>query len=347
MSLRYLAAIAFRVTFLLTLLLSFVVFLYAQGVGSSRGLPGGTGRHTVKGRVFGPSGRSYEAGLRVRLESDIVGGSTSATDSDGAFIFNNLPAGNYAVVIEAGPDYEPVRETFTIYGVAVFNSYPISQTVSLPIHLRAKRTVSAARGKVLNAALAGLPKAAVDLFHKARESVAKGDHRTAVDQLKLAITIHPDFPLALSELGVQYLKLAQPARAVEVLAAALRLAPDEIGPRLNYGIALLNVKQFSEAEAELRQVISRNDALPTAHLYLGIVLMSRQRLAEAEQELLKAVATNSSEVAIAHRYLGGIYWGKREYNKAADELETYLKLVPNAADAEKTRAAIRELRSKQ
>jgi tetratricopeptide (TPR) repeat protein len=68
---------------------------------------------------------------------------------------------------------------------------------------------------------------------------------------------------------------------------------------------------------------------------------------EAEKELLRAVSFGSPDLSIAHYYLGGIYWGKRDYKKAADELETYLKLSPNAPDAEKTRATIRELRAKQ
>jgi regulator of sirC expression with transglutaminase-like and TPR domain len=52
-------------------------------------------------------------------------------------------------------------------------------------------------------------------------------------------------------------------------------------------------------------------------------------------------------VAVAHKYLGGIYWGLRDYKRAANELETYLKLVPKAADAERTRAAIKDLRTKE
>jgi regulator of sirC expression with transglutaminase-like and TPR domain len=67
---------------------------------------------------------------------------------------------------------------------------------------------------------------------------------------------------------------------------------------------------------------------------------------EAQKEFEAAVSSNSSEVAAAHRYLGGIYWGNRDYKRAADELEAYLKLSPNAPDAEKTKQAIKELRSK-
>jgi regulator of sirC expression with transglutaminase-like and TPR domain len=81
-------------------------------------------------------------------------------------------------------------------------------------------------------------------------------------------------------------------------------------------------------------------------MYLGIVL-SQNNLDEAEKELLVAINSKSSEVNMAHRYLGGVYWSKRDYKRAADELELYLQLVPKAPDAERTRAAIKELRSKQ
>ena len=128
---------------------------------------------------------------------------------------------------------------------------------------------------------------------------------------------------------------------------AVQLVPEDIPPRLNYGIALLNLKQLDQAEKAFRDVIKRNENLPTAHMYLGITLVSERKLDEAEQELLKAIASPSREVAQAHRYLGGIYWGEREYKKAADELEAYLKLAPNAFDAERAQAAIKELRSKQ
>jgi regulator of sirC expression with transglutaminase-like and TPR domain len=59
--------------------------------------------------------------------------------------------------------------------------------------------------------------------------------------------------------------------------------------------------------------------------------------------LLVSSAASSSR---AHYYLGGIYWGEREYRKAADELEPYLKLSPHAPDAEQVRGSIKELRSK-
>jgi regulator of sirC expression with transglutaminase-like and TPR domain len=49
---------------------------------------------------------------------------------------------------------------------------------------------------------------------------------------------------------------------------------------------------------------------------------------------------------MAQYYLGGIYWKKEEYPKAVEALEAYLKISPNAQDAERVRATIKDLRSR-
>jgi regulator of sirC expression with transglutaminase-like and TPR domain len=67
---------------------------------------------------------------------------------------------------------------------------------------------------------------------------------------------------------------------------------------------------------------------------------------EAEKELRRAVNLGGTQLGLAHKYLGGIYWGRGEYRQAADELETYLRLTPNAQDAERVRGTIKELRAK-
>ncbi|HEY5075237.1 MAG TPA: tetratricopeptide repeat protein, partial [Pyrinomonadaceae bacterium] len=122
--------------------------------------------------------------------------------------------------------------------------------------------------------------------------------------------------------------------------------PDAFLPKLNLGIALLETRQFAEAEAQLRDAAKRNDSAPTAHMYLGVVLTKLRNYADAEKELRRAIDLGGTQLGLAHKYLGGIYWGRGEYRHAADELETYLRLTPRAQDAERVRETIKELRSK-
>jgi Tfp pilus assembly protein PilF len=325
--------------FVAVLLFTSLTSTFAQGVGTGRDLGGTGGGHTIQGNIIFPTQPPEGTRIRVRLEEANVGGLSAVTDNEYRFRFSNLNAGYYTVVVDAGDQYEVVRESVPIDK----ETSRAPRVLTVPIYLRPKGSGPAPP----NPAFAGVPKSAVELYNKAMQATQKGDGKKAVEHLTRAVEIHPQFALALNELGVQYLKLGQPEKAAGALESAVKIMPEEFSPRLNYGIALLNQKKFPEAEEQLRLALKKNEKAPTAHMYLGIVLMSQNNLDEAEKELLVAINSKSSEVNTAHRYLGGVYWGKRDYKRAADELEMYLQLVPKAADAERTRAAIKELRSKQ
>lgn len=325
---------------------------HAQGVGSSRGLPTSGGTHVIQGHVYLPSGRTVEQGVIVKLESGVIGMRSTATDGSGTFIFNSLPAASYTVIVDAGQDYEPLREEIVIYGTAAFGAVAIGTATLLDLHLVAKGASAAAE-----AVFAGEPKEAVDNYKKAMQAAQAGNTRKAIDLLNVALSADPKFALALSELGTQYLKQNQPQKAAEVLMRAVEVKPGDFTIRLTYGTALLNQKDLGGAETQLREALKINAASPTAHMYLGIALigLSREektkqfypeRYAEGQRELEAATASGKNEVAMAHRYLGGVYWGNKEYKRAAAEFETYLQLQPKAPDAEKLRGIIQDLKNK-
>jgi tetratricopeptide (TPR) repeat protein len=332
------------------LIISFTT-TYAQGGGGNDSIGTG-GRHVIRGRIFFPSGRAADLRAKVKLESTNSSAAYVLADPGGGFRFSNLEPGVYTLTVEAGEEYETVTESVYIEGsLSLGGGAPTAgpmRIVQVPIYLRLKQLGRGdAKSGVVNASQAGIPATAYELFDKALWSARAGDSKKAIEQLKAVVSTYPSFAAALNELGVQYLKLGQPDKAAEVLQSAVKFTPDQLMPHLNYGIALLNQKKYSEAEVELRQALKKNNVAPTAHMYLGIAQMSQHNLDDAEKELELAIGSNSNEVGIAHRYLAGILWGKREYRRAADELETYLRLFPKASDAERTKAAIKELRSKQ
>lgn len=335
-SARHLRYFPSRLLFSTLLLLVACVVAFGQGgVGSSRGLPSAaSGNNVIQGRVYFPSESKEGKRVKVRLTSNDLMDQATSTDEDGAFIFNGLPAGHYTIAVEGGKEYDTYTEPVSIDREASTGG----RIMNLSINLRPKGTA---------AAFNKIPKAARDLYAKGQATAAKGDSKKAVEQFNGAIALYPEFGPALYEMGVQYLKLGELDKAAEALKGALKLDPNETSPRLSYGIVLLQQKKYAEAETELRAVLKKNDNLPTAHMYLGIALVSRKQLDEAEKELLRAVSFKSTEVNMAHRFLGGLYWEKRDYPRAADALETYLKLVPKAADAERIRVTIKELRAKK
>ena len=164
--------------------------------------------------------------------------------------------------------------------------------------------------------------------------------------LKKAVGLHPNFGLALNELGVQYLKRGELDKAAEAFTKVLQLSPDAPEPCLNLGIVLLNQKKFTEAEAQLRTAVKKNEHSFTAHQYFGISLIYVKNYPEAETELRRAIELGGPKASQAHYYLGGLYWKAGNFRQAADELETYLKLEPKAANADKVKTTVKELRSK-
>ena len=312
------------------------------------------GNEQIEGRIFFPPGDTPSARPVIKLQSLSSPEVTGVADQDGNFRFTHLRPDEYTVIVEGGDLYERAIET-----VAIGNSgavpaqgdpgqYAIPLVYQVQIHLKPKRAnVAAADLAVSNGVLASVPGPARELFQQALESARKGNHAKAIEQLKSVISQAPKFGLAYNELAVQYLKTGRGAQAAEILSEALLITPDDFTLRLNHGIALLNQKQFGQAEPELRTAIqkSKGDS-PVARYYLGLALLNQEKFEEAQSEFEAAIKKGGDKLALAHRYLGGIYWRNKKYREAADELEKYLNLEPKVADAQKIRGTIEELRHK-
>ena len=314
------------------------------GVGSSRGLPdSASGIHSISGRVYMPSGRRAGLGLVVRLDGNVAGMRTATTDADGGFVFNGLPAAEYRLSIEGGSDYEALNQTIMIYGTTGgVGAVRAAQMMALDIHLKPIGT-TVDESKVF----LGVPHEAVESYKAATKSAQAGNSKKAIEQFNAAIKIHPTFVQAWSDLGVQYLKTGEMEKLAESMESLLKLAPNNGRGHLNLGIALYNLKKWSDAEGHLRKAIELNSADPAAHYYLGMTLVSTKHYDEAETELELAIKNGGDNIALAHKYLGGLYISSKKNQQAADELEKYLKLDPKAADAERIKGTIKDLRSKQ
>ena len=342
----------FTLTFCVLLLLAPVEATHGQG-GGGVDFTGTGGKHSIQGRIYFPSGVRADARFKVKLESNRYQELSVLADLNGSFSFRSLLPGSYTIVIDGGDDYETVRETVFIDGEATRPRSGVAmpsaaRAYQVQIHLQVKRFNPAkAKAGVINAALARVPEPARKAYEKSLELSRIGEHQRAIEQLKQAIAYHPAFPLALNELGVQYLKLGQVDPAIDALRSGVKIDPGTFTLRLNYGIALLQKKSFAEAKVQLQEALKLNPNSPTAHLYIGITCINDGRYPDAEEKFLKAISIDGQNMGLAHYYLGGLYWRKGEYKLAADHLEKYLTLAPNAHDADKIKTTIKELRSKQ
>ena len=319
------------------LIVSSALVAKAQAPGSSRngGLPSGEGNIMLQGRIYFPSGQSASGRtIRVSLSSASAfgGGNTAVPDQDGVFHFNGLVPGDYTVMVDAGPEFEKAQEPVGIYSGT-------SKVVQVAIQLKPKISSS-------NPLFAGVPSNALKFYEKGMEAIKKNDSKVAVEALSAAVAAHPTFAAALSDLAAQYMHLKQWDKAGETYDALIKLKPNDAAAHLNYGIVAFNQKKMEDSESHLRKAIELKSAGPSAHYYLGLIMISTKRYPEAVPEFEAAVANGGENLALAHKYLGGLYMNTKP-QEAADELDKYLKLDPKASDAEKIKGTIKELRSKK
>ena len=329
-----------RPILLACLILSSICVAQAQtGVapGSSRGLAGGEGNNMIQGRIYFPSGQSTTGKtIKISLESVSAFGSMSTVaDQEGTFSFRNLVNGSFTVVVDAGSEYEKTREPVT------FDPNGGGRTVQVNIQLHPRVDSS-------NPLFANVPDKALNLYQKGSAAAKKGDPKAAAELLSGAVAAYPNFQIALSELGTQYMLLKDMDKAGETFENLLKLKPTDVGAHLNLGIIAFNKKKMDDAESHLRKALELKSAGPTAHYYLGLTLISTKRYGEAEKEFENTVRNGGENLALAHKYLGGLYMQNPDKKQeAANELEKYLALDPKAPDAEKIKGTVKDLRNKQ
>jgi tetratricopeptide (TPR) repeat protein len=175
------------------------------------------------------------------------------------------------------------------------------------------------------------------------QKLAKNDAKGAIGDFDAAITAHPQFALAHYERGAAYLKLADFDKATESFVKAITIKPDYVEAKYGYGLAQFNKKAYEVSSAVFDDVLKQKK-MPEAHMYLGMSLYHLKNVDAAEAHLKAAVVKDGENVALAHRYLGGIYAQKKRNAEAAAELQKYLELAPKAPDADKLKTTIENLK---
>jgi tetratricopeptide (TPR) repeat protein len=310
--------------------------LWAQQTGRP-GQPVSSELRTLRGQIFQPYGGVFDRVMRFTFSShDGQVNQVLFTDTSGRFIIPDLDFNNtYIITVEGdGRSYETTTQTVqlsTLNYVAIF--------------LRPKKEERKPAPGVVSAAAAEIPKAARRAYEEGIKRVAENRLDEAMKWMKRAIERHPRYVSAHNELGVIRMKLGQMDAAIESYQQAIKIDDQFYLPFLNLGIAFCKKNQFDEAAAMLTTAVRLNPSSSASRFYLGVALVGCQRYIEAEKELKEAYHAGGSQVAAALLYLGQLYYEQKNYEKAVEAFEQYLKEVPGATNAAEVRTAIERLRS--
>lgn len=327
------------------------------------------------------------------------------TDSNGRIA---LPRINFPYTILVETDGENFDTTTVSFNPVHAGNYIV---VNLRPFTAAKSPVpGTVKADALDANVA--PKAR-QAYEEATKLLQGGKYDEALDLLKRAISIQPDYVQAHNDLGAVYMKQNHLDKAEEALRRAIKLNNKWYMPQLNLGVvlnrqhkyteaaklltdlrdnypdqakihtplteALIEAHQWPQAEEELKKALALKGAdtvdlkiklgLVTlrqskfeaavaafrdatsaepdnalAQFNLGAALLESGNLDEAETALRRAYRIEGAKIPGAQLQLGQLYFRKKDYPRAIEAFEAYLRDLPNAPNAAQVKQAVEKLR---
>lgn len=315
---------------------------YASGQGRSEAVPSIQRYGSISGRVYLPSGKPAAIRFKVSVSSMQNTGTMIHTDSNGEFTFANLPESTYVVeVVGDTKRYEIASEQ-----VIVVRGGKSNVTIYLKERSDASAHASRPAGEVVSAAELAqpVPASAKKEFDMASRLLKEGRRDEAIERLKQAIVIYPEYLMARNDLGVQYLKMKQLDAAAEQLGMAIEINSKVFNPRLNLGIVLLEQNRYSDAAEQFSQAIAINSSQPAPRLYLGIANLRMDDLDAAEEELTTAINLGDANYSLAHYYLAQVHMKRGDREKAIAELKAYIEKNPEGDEAASARAMLDKIK---
>ncbi len=157
--------------------------------------------------------------------------------------------------------------------------------------------------------------------------------RDAVDEYREAIKLEPNFTEALIHLADALSSTFQYSQAIEYYKKVVRNNPDRVDALLSMGDAYVAQNQYQQALKVFQKAYKRNPKFPKVAYKLARALDELDRKKQAIHYYLKATAVDSTD-AMPHFYLGHAYKALNKFSKAIKSFKKYLKLKPDAEDAD-------------
>ncbi len=311
------------------------------------------GRNEIYGTVFVES-RRPQADIYVELFDDFNAPLRhTKTDASGRFSFTGLINGRYIIkALPYGTDYMEESTEVTLSAVSASPGSG-SDTQHVDIYLRVNERIYASPFAATPGVIFAqdVPPAARKLYEEGVRYLHGKKEREGLESLKKSIEIFPSYYMALDRLGAEYALRGLKNAAYLQAGFALLTRAVEINPRGFSSVFGLGWTQYhlglnSEAIESLRRATNLYDKAGEAHLWLGKALRRASSEAEAEVAFKRSDKLANGKSSEVHWQLAELYNNQKRYKEAADRLESFLKLQPKAANAEKIRGLIKELRDK-
>lgn len=206
-----------------------------------------------------------------------------------------------------------------------------------------------------------VPVAARALYERAVRMAQAGKGELAQTLFKESLKLYPEYFDAHLALGNELSKAGRLSEAMAEFESARKINPRDDQVYLSVGLVMMQQKRYDLAASVFADASLLNRLEPLHRLMRGIALVrqastlkqptSKSAQAEqnglyrkAEEALSEAYDLSSGRLAEVYLYRALIYEQRGERERAATELEQYLRQASSAENAETIREAIRKLR---
>ena len=282
--------------------------------------------------------RNPVADLQVELLDDVDSViQRTKTDDSGLFSFRRLSNGIFQIRVQTyGTTYISQTQRVQLESGRAFE-----QVDFVLVNRKASSTTNTP-GVVF----------AQDVPEKARKEYERGlallqkaaQRKEGLATLQKAIEIFPFYFDALQLLGNEYVREQDYDRAIPVLTKAIEVNRQAYPSLYTLSIAQYNLKLVPEAIESMRRAIAIYQQSMAANLWLGMLLRQTDKLSEAETYLKEADRLAESKSPDVHWQLALLFNQLKRYKEAADELEVFLKIQPDAKDTELIKKLIKRFR---
>jgi cytochrome c-type biogenesis protein CcmH/NrfG len=248
--------------------------------------------------------------------------------SKGRYRFNNVPQGDYDVVVEFESN-EVLRTHVKLTGALTdFRQDIALEWRSGPVKPTKTPVISAED-------FYDRRSPNKDRFERAEQALDRKEYDKAVDLLRQVVADDPQDFQAWSELGTVCLVQKNLAEAEKAYLRATEVRPTFFRALLNLGRLRLRLKNYDGAVTALDKAVSVQPKSAEANYFLGDAYLQVKKGSKAVNYLYEALKLDPIGMANAHLRLAALYNGAGMKDKAAAEYEQFLKKKPDYADKKK------------